>query len=216
MNLIFIGKQGVGKGTYAQRVSQKYSIPQVSTGDLLRAEKKSGSELGKKFEGIMKSGALVPDEDVLEMLDVRLRQSDAANGFILDGFPRTENQAKLLDGLFEKLGRKIDLTMNFVAPDKVLLQRLTGRWQCTKCGKIYHTQNIPPKKPGFCDLDGAPLFQRDDDKEETIKKRWKIYEEQTKPVIAYYKKQKKLVVVDAGKEVAEIIPRVEEILDKLK
>lgn len=216
MNLIFVGKQGVGKGTYAQRASEKYGIPQLSTGDLLRAEKESGSELGKKFAEIMKTGALVPDNDVAALLEKRMTQADAQNGFILDGFPRTENQAKILDELLKKLGKQIDLVMNFVASDKVLLQRLTGRRQCTKCGKIYHLTNIPPKNPGFCDLDGAPLFQREDDKEEAIKKRWKIYEEQTKPVLAYYKKQKKLVEVDASKEVAEIMPCVEKILDKIK
>ncbi len=216
MNLVFMGKQGVGKGTYSQRVSQKYNIPQVSTGDLLRAEKESGSALGKKFAEIMKTGGLVPDEDVLVLLDKRLREADAENGFILDGFPRTVKQAELLDGLFKKLGKNIDLAMNFVASDKVLLQRLTGRRQCTKCGKIYHITNIPPKVQGICDLDGAPLFQREDDKEETTKKRWKIYEEHTKPVIAYYKKQKKLVEVDASKEVVEIMPRVLEILEKLE
>ncbi len=215
MNLVFIGKQGVGKGTYAQRASEKYCIPQLSTGDLLRAEKESGSELGKKFAEIMKTGALVPDNDVALLLEKRMLQTDAQNGFILDGFPRTENQAKILDELLKKLGKQIDLVLNFVAPEAVLLQRLTGRRQCSKCGKIYHLVNIPPKQEGICDIDGAQLFQRDDDKEEAIRKRWEIFEQQTKPVLDYYSKAGKLVEVDASKEVVYIMPKVEKILDNL-
>lgn len=216
MNLIFIGKQGVGKGTYSQRVSQKYFIPQISTGDLLRAEVKSGSELGKKFDMQMKAGNLVDDGDVSTLLEKRILQSDAQNGFILDGYPRTEVQAKILDSLMKKMKKQIDLAINFVTSDAVLLQRLTGRRQCTKCGKIYHLQNIPSKIEGICDIDNAPLFQREDDKEGAIKKRWETYEKQTKPLIGYYKKQKKLVEVDASQEVALIIPKVEAILEKLE
>jgi adenylate kinase len=216
MNLIFIGKQGVGKGTYAQRISEEYNVPQLSTGDLLRAEVKSGSELGKKFDEQMKAGILVDDSDVSKLLEKRMLQSDAKKGFILDGYPRTENQAKVLDDLLKKLGSQITTVLNFVAPDAVLLQRLTGRRQCSKCGKIYHLINIKPKKDGVCDIDNAPLFQREDDKEEAIRKRWEAFEQQTKPVLAYYKKKGKLVEVDASKEVAEIMPRVEKILEEIK
>jgi len=216
VNLIFIGKQGVGKGTYAQRASEKYCIPQVSTGDLLRAEKESGSELGKKFAEIMKSGALVEDGDVAKLLEKRMEMPDTAKGFVLDGYPRTVNQAKLLDDLLKKHGKKLDLVMNYVADDKILLQRITGRRQCSKCGRIYHLINVPPKKEGVCDIDGAPLFQREDDKEEAIKKRWKLYDEQTQPVIEYYKKQGKITEVEAGEEVRFVMPRIEKILDELK
>jgi adenylate kinase len=216
MNLIFIGKQGVGKGTYAQRITEKFGIPQVSTGDLLRAEIKSGSPEGKDIEEKMKTGELMSDEIVAGLLEKRLLEKDAQNGFILDGFPRTENQAKILDEMLERIGKKIDLVLSFVASDKVLLQRLTGRWQCSKCGKIYHMINIRPKKEGICDLDAAPLFQREDDKEEAIRKRWKIFEEQTKPVLAYYKKKGKLAEVNASQEVGLVMPKVEKVLEKLK
>jgi adenylate kinase len=216
LNLVFIGKQGVGKGTYAQRLIAQYSIPQVSTGDLLRAEIKSGSSLGKKIEEIINKGNLVSDEIVSEMLEKRLQQSDAQKGFILDGFPRTIAQAEILDSLMQKMGKKLDLVLEFKAPDKVLLQRLTGRRQCKQCGTIYHIRNLPPKVEGICDKCGGQLYQRDDDKEEAIKKRFELYEKQTKPVLAFYKKQKKLVEVDASKEVDKIYPKMIEKLKKRK
>lgn len=214
--MVFIGKQGVGKGTYAQRLISEFKIPQLSTGDLLRAEIKSGSGLGKKLEAIMNSGALVSDEIVSEMLEKRLQQADAQNGFILDGYPRTENQAKILDELAEKMHKRIDIVLDFVAPDKVLLQRLTGRRQCKQCGAIYHVKNMPSKAEGICDKCGGQLYQRDDDKEEAIKKRFEAFEKQTKPVLAFYKKQKKLVEIDASGEVEKIFSEVIKALKSRK
>ncbi|MBN1941439.1 MAG: adenylate kinase [Candidatus Diapherotrites archaeon] len=214
MNLVFIGKQGVGKGTYAQKLSAEHGLPQISTGELLREEIKTGSDLGKKVEEIINRGELVSDELVAEMLKSRLSLDDAQKGFILDGFPRTVNQAKALDALLEKSGKKIQAVLNFVAPDSVLLERLTGRRTCKKCGTIYHTKNMPPKKEGICDKCGSELYQRDDDKEQAIKKRWQAYEEQTKPVLEYYRKQGKLEEIDASKEVSEIYPKIGEALSK--
>jgi adenylate kinase len=216
LNLVFIGKQGVGKGTYAQRLKTEFGIPQISTGDLLREEIKSGSELGKKLEAIMNSGSLVPDEIVIKMFEKRIQQGDAEKGFILDGFPRTENQAKTLDSLMKKTRKKIDLVLNFIAPDKVLLERLTGRRQCRQCGTIYHIKNVRPKIDGICDKCSGQLYQRDDDKEEAIRKRWGLYEKQTKPVLSFYKKQKKIVEIDASKEVSEIYPNIIKTLKSKK
>ncbi|MDD5163255.1 MAG: adenylate kinase [Candidatus ainarchaeum sp.] len=216
MNLVFIGKQGVGKGTYAQRLALDFEIPQISTGDLLREEIKSGSELGKKVQAIMNSGSLVPDEIVIEIFEKRIQQGGTEKGFILDGFPRTENQAESLDALMQKLGKKIDLALNFTAPDKVLLSRLTGRRQCRQCGAIYHLRNLKPKVEGVCDKCGGSLYQREDDKEEAIRKRWAAYEKQTKPVLAFYGKQKKIIEVDASKEIGEIYPSIIKTLGNKK
>ena len=216
VNLVFIGKQGVGKGTYAQMLFAEHAIPQISTGELLRNEIKSGSALGKKVSEIIKTGNLVPDAIVAEMLEKRLQQKDAQHGFILDGFPRNLAQAKTLDELLKKISLKIDLAMNFVAADKILLQRLTGRRQCRKCGTIFHIQNIRPKIEGICDKCGGELYQRDDDKEDAIRKRWELYEKETKPVIDFYKKQKKLVEINASKEAKEIYPEIVKTLKSKK
>ncbi|HLD59002.1 MAG TPA: adenylate kinase [archaeon] len=216
VNLVFIGKQGVGKGTYAQMLFAEHAIPQISTGELLRNEIKSGSALGKKVSEIIKTGNLVPDAIVAEMLEKRLQQKDAQHGFILDGFPRNLAQAKTLDELLKKISLKIDLAMNFVAADKILLQRLTGRRQCRKCGTIFHIQNIKPKLEGICDKCGSELYQRDDDKEDAIRKRWELYEKETKPVIDFYKKQKKLVEINASKEAKEIYPEIVKTLKSKK
>ncbi len=215
LNLVFLGKQGVGKGTYAQRISSKYSLPQVSTGDLLREEVKAKTELGKKADKIMKEGGLVSDELVAELLAQRLAKKDSDNGFILDGFPRTIKQAELLDQLLNRLHKKIDQVLLFSADDRVLLQRITGRIQCRICGKIYHTTNLKPKVPGKCDLDGGELYQREDDKEEAILKRWKIYDEQTKPIIDFYKKKKLLFEVNADGPIDVILQDISKQLDSL-
>ncbi len=205
MNFIFLGKQGVGKGTYAQRFSVQQGIPTVSTGELLREEVKTGSELGKKLNEIMNSGALVPEEIVTSILEKRLSKSDCKKGFILDGFPRNDAQADQLDPMLRRLGKKLDFVIDFYASEKTLMERLTGRWQCKKCGKIYHTKNLPSKIPGKCDLDGTDLYQREDDKPEAIKKRFAIYEEQTKPILERYRKQGILLEMNADRVVDEVL-----------
>jgi len=214
MNFIFLGKQGVGKGTYAQRFSVQQGIPTVSTGELLREEVKTGSELGKKLNEIMNSGALVPEEIVTSILEKRLSKSDCKKGFILDGFPRNDAQADQLDPMLRRLGKKLDFVIDFYASEKTLMERLTGRWQCKKCGKIYHTINLPPKVKGKCDLDGADLYQRDDDKPEAIKKRFAIYEEQTKPILERYRKQGILLEMNADRVVDEVLKDLSKLAKK--
>ena len=216
LNLVFLGKQGVGKGTYAQRISEKYRIPQVSTGDLLREEAKKPTPLGKQIAKVINEGGLVSDELVSQLLERRLAKPDCDTGFILDGFPRTIRQSELLEKLLHEIKKKIDLVLMFSADDKILLERITGRVQCRVCGKIYHLTNLKPKVPGKCDLDGGELYQREDDTEEAIRKRWAIYEGQTKPIIEYYKKRNPVFEVDAGKPVEKIITQIEKKLDSIK
>ena len=214
MNLIFLGKQGVGKGTYASRLGEKYGWPKISTGDLLREEIAKKSEMGREIESVMNSGHLVRPEQAAAVLEKRIKQADCRNGFILDGYPRSLEQAKLLEAIQERLGIKIDLALNFTASDKVLLERLTGRRTCRKCAAIYHIKNIPSKIPGICDKCSGELYQRDDDTESAIRVRWEEYNKQTKPLIDYYEKKGLLVEIDASNEVDRIMPRVLEIIEK--
>jgi adenylate kinase len=215
MNLIFLGKQGVGKGTYAQRVSQKYGLPQVSTGDLLREEAQKPTPLGREVAKTINAGKLVSDELVSQLLERRIGKPDCANGFILDGFPRTVHQAQLLDRLLDRMRRRIDLVLLFEADDSVLLQRITGRIQCRTCGKIYHVTNLKPKVSGKCDIDGGELYQRDDDKEEAIRRRWAIFEEQTRPIVEHYRKDDLVFEADATGEIEAIMGRITSKLDVL-
>lgn len=217
MNLIFLGKQGVGKGTYAQRFGERNGIPQIATGDLLREEAKSGSELGKKVQAIMASGVLVPTETVGKLLEKRLLEADAQNGFILDGFPRSMEQAQELDRILKHIHKQVELVINFSASDATLFSRLSGRRTCSKCSKIYHLTNIPPKVPGKCDIDGADLYQREDDKEEAIQKRFAIYDEQTRPVIAFYREKNLLVEIDSDREIEAVLLDVKAVVaEKVK
>ena len=214
MNLIFLGKQGVGKGTYASRLGEKYGWPKLSTGELLREEIAQKTELGNAVESVMNYGKLVTPEQATAVLEKRIKQADCRNGFILDGYPRSLEQAKLLEAIQERLGIKIDLALNFTASDKVLLERLTGRRTCRKCAAIYHIKNIPSKIPGICDKCSGELYQRDDDTESAIRVRWEEYDRQTKPLIDYYEKQGLLAEIDASDEVDAIMPRVLEIIEK--
>lgn len=184
MRIIILGPQGSGKGTYASRLSLIFKIPHISTGDLCREEAAKGTELGKRIKEIMDKGGLQPDEIIIEMLKNRLKKDDCKNGFILDGFPRTLKQAEELDKI-----SNIDHVLNLVVPEWILLKRLSLRVSCRKCGEIYNLGYLKPKKDGICDKCGGELFQRDDDKEEAIKKRLREYEEKTKPLIDYYKKK---------------------------
>src|SRR3989344_5935577 len=214
MNLIFLGKQGVGKGTYAQRFSQQEGIPHISMGELLREETKSGSAEGKQIEAVINSGQLVPDEVVAKILAKRLEKPDCKKGFILDGFPRNESQAHILEKELQRIHKKIDKVFNFFASEKTLMTRLGGRWQCKQCNKIYHVVNLPPKVPGKCDLDGAFLYQRDDDKPEAIQKRFAIYETQTRPLIEWYEKKGLLKEINADREIPLILNDLESALGK--
>ena len=184
MRLIFLGPPGVGKGTIAKMAVEKYSIPQISTGDLFRENMSNETELGKKAKEYIEKGGLVPDEVTVGMVKGRLGKDDCKKGYILDGFPRTIPQADSLEG-FEK----IDKVINFTAPDELIIKRLANRRTCKECDAIFNLVTVPPKEEGKCDKCGGELFQRDDDKEETVKNRLETYKKQTKPLIDYYKKK---------------------------
>lgn len=184
MNIIALGAPGVGKGTYTTMMAEEFHLPHISTGDMFRENMKNNTPVGKKAKEFIDKGLLVPDEITVEMLKERIKQPDCKKGFILDGFPRTIPQAESLKEIVH-----IDEVLNFVAPDKVILDRLTGRRVCRKCGSIFHIRNIPPKKEGVCDNCGGEIYQREDDKEEVITKRLVEYEKKTAPLINYYRGQ---------------------------
>lgn len=204
VNMIFLGPPGIGKGTHAEIVSKKLGIPRISTGDIMREEVRNGTDLGKEVKIYMDAGELVPDELVIDIIKKRIRQDDCMKGFVLDGFPRTVTQADELEDI-----TKIDMVLNLVAPDEVIIERMTGRLTCKKCGAIYHLKNMPPSKEGVCDGCGGELYQREDQSEKAIEKRLELYEKRTKPLIEYYEKKGKLkeVNVEGGKE--EVSERIE-------
>lgn len=206
MRIVLLGAPGSGKGTQSEKIAAKYRIPQISSGDLLRAAIRNGTELGKKANEYMSKGALVPDALTLELMSRRMQEPDCKDGYILDGFPRTVVQARGLDELLKKLGSKIDAVLNIAVAEDEVLRRLGGRRQCTKCSAIYHVEFSPSKNSGACDKCGSPLYQRDDDKEATIKNRLKVYREQTAPLIDYYKVSVKNV--DGSRDPAKIFEDV--------
>ncbi len=188
MNLILLGGPGAGKGTQAKKLIDKYQIPQISTGDILRAAVKEGTEMGKKAKEYMDAGKLVPDEVVIGIIKDRLAQPDCRKGFILDGFPRTVPQAEALDRVLADLGSKIDHVISIEVDEEELVTRLTGRRTCKNpdCGQMYHIKFSPPQKEGVCDKCGSELYQRDDDNEATVRSRLATYNQATKPLIDYY------------------------------
>lgn len=205
MNIVLLGPPGAGKGTQSVVLSKKYSIPHVSTGDMLRDAIKNGLPLGLKAKSYMDKGELVPDEVVTGIVIERVKKGDAKNGFLLDGFPRTLKQAESLDKELTKIRTKIDLVVYFETPDSVAIERLSGRRVCKECGANYHIRNIPPKKEGICDKCGSALFQRPDDSEATVKNRLKVYAEQTKPLIDYYNEKKILRRVQGSLDVQDLL-----------
>lgn len=196
LRIILLGPPGAGKGTQAVKIVEKYGIPHISTGDIFRENIKKGTELGKKAQEYMNKGELVPDDLVIAIATVRLLEDDCKNGFLLDGFPRTVYQAEKLDEFLEAHNSKIDKVVDISVGKEELMIRLTGRRVCKKCGASYHIVNIPPKKEGVCDICGGPLIQRDDDNAETAANRIEVYEEQTRPLVDYYKKAGNLVLID--------------------
>jgi len=212
VNIIMLGPPGAGKGTQAKMLVERLGIPQISTGDMLREAVKEGTELGKKAKEFMDAGKLVPDEVVIGIVKERLAQPDCEKGFILDGFPRTIPQAEALDKVLEELGKKIDYVINVAVPNEELITRLTGRRTCRQCGAMYHVVFNPPKEEGKCDKCGGELYQRDDDKEETIRQRLEVYEAQTAPLIDYYGKKGVLYNIDGTGSIEEIFQGILKVL----
>ncbi len=212
MNLIFLGPPGAGKGTYAKRIVEKYNIPHISTGDIFREAIAKGTELGKKVQDIVNSGNLVPDELTNALVEERLKQPDCENGFILDGYPRTLNQAQALDGMLKNMGKTLDGALYFEVDEETVVQRISTRRVCSKCGKVYNVITLPSKVEGICDDCGGELIQRDDDKEEIVRSRYRVYIEKTSPLIEYYKNQNKLFTLDGRKSVEEVMKMLFNIL----
>ena len=199
MNLILIGAPGAGKGTQAEIVCDKLGIPAISTGNIIRAAVKEGTEMGAKAKSYIDSGALVPDDVIIGIIKERLAEPDCQNGFILDGVPRTVAQAEAL----EELGVRIDKVVDIEVPDETIIKRLSGRRVCSACGASYHMSFKPSAKPGVCDRCGGALIVRKDDEPATVLERLKVYHELTEPLIDFYRARGKLVVVEGKKEIAE-------------
>lgn len=212
MKIIMLGAPGAGKGTQAKKIAEKYKIPHISTGDIFRANIKNGTELGNKAKTYMDQGLLVPDELVVDLVVDRVKQEDCANGYVLDGFPRTIPQAEALDTALEAIGEKIDYAINVEVPDENIVSRMSGRRACVACGATYHLVHIPPKTEGLCDTCGKELILRDDDKPETVEKRLKVYHDQTQPLIDYFTKKNVLVEVDGTVDMADVFAAIVKIL----
>ena len=212
MKIIMLGAPGAGKGTQAKKIAEKYQIPHISTGDIFRANIKNGTELGKKAKTYMDQGLLVPDELVCDLVVDRVKQDDCKNGYILDGFPRTIPQAESLDAALAQMGEHMDYAINVEVPDEHIVNRMSGRRACVGCGATYHLVYAPTKKEGVCDVCGAELILRDDDKPETVQKRLSVYHEQTQPLIDYYREKGILKDVDGTMEMDEVFHAITEIL----
>ena len=214
MKIIMLGAPGAGKGTQAKQIADKYSIPHISTGDIFRANIKNGTELGKKAKQYMDQGALVPDELTCDLVMDRIQQDDCKNGFVLDGFPRTIPQAEALDAALGKINEKMDYAIDVDVPDENIVNRMSGRRACLKCGATYHIEYAAPKTENVCDTCGEALVLRDDDKPETVSKRLKVYHEQTQPLIDYYAKKNVLAEVDGTKDMEDVFNDIVTILGK--
>ena len=204
MKIIMLGAPGAGKGTQAKKIAAKYAIPHISTGDIFRANIKNNTELGQKAKTYMDKGELVPDELVVDLIMDRFKEADCANGYVLDGFPRTIPQAEALDKALSANGESVDYAINVEVPDENIINRMSGRRACVGCGATYHIQFNPTKVEGICDACGEKLILRDDDKPETVKNRLSVYHEQTQPLIDYYTKEGILKSVDGTKDLEEV------------
>jgi len=212
MILILLGPPGAGKGTQAKMLARDLRIPHISTGDMFRDHKARGTELGKQVDAIMASGALVPDEVTNAMVKDRLGRPDVAGGFILDGYPRTTAQAEFLDRLLRSLGQGAGLALSYEVAEELLVDRLSGRRSCSKCGAVYHVTANPPKVAGACDRDGASLVLRDDDKPETVKRRLAEYEAKTEPLKRYYHERGTLSQIEGVGSPDEILAATKRVL----
>jgi len=202
--IVLLGPPGAGKGTQAQAISENLHLPHISSGDIFRENLKKETELGKLAAGFMNKGELVPDDVTIAMIRERLSRSDCQNGALLDGFPRTPAQAEALSIMLADLNGKVTCVPYISVPEQVLIERLTGRWTCRQAGHIFHEKYNPPQQPGRCDIDGSELYQRDDDKAETVTRRIRVYLEQTKPLIDYYQQRGLLVEVDGTLPIEQV------------
>jgi adenylate kinase len=212
MIILFLGAPGAGKGTQASIIAKKLGIPHISTGDIFREAVSKGTELGKKAKEYMDRGELVPDEIVIGIVKERIVADDCKNGFVLDGFPRTVAQAEALDQVLSEIDRKIDYVLNIVVSEDEVVKRLTGRRTCKNCGAVYHVIFNPPQKEGVCDVCGGELYQRDDDKEETVRNRLRVYFEKTAPLIDYYRNKGVLVDINGEQTVDEVTKEIERVI----
>jgi adenylate kinase len=216
LNLILFGPPGAGKGTQAERLRQDFQLPFISTGDMLRANVKEGTELGVEAKKYMDAGELVPDDLIVAMAAERLQQDDALDGFILDGFPRTIEQANALDRMLSDLGRRITAALLIDVPDDEVIRRLSGRRVCVEAGHNYHIEFDPPKHDEVCDQDGSRLIQRDDDKPEVIENRLRVYHEQTEPLIEYYDERGTMRRIDGTRDAAEVHDHIRAVIATLR
>ena len=216
MNIILMGLPGAGKGTQASEIVKKFPIPHISTGDMFRKAIKDETDLGKEAKSYMDRGELVPDEVTVGIVKERISEDDAKKGFLLDGFPRTIDQAESLSQIMSELDREIDAVINIEVPEEELMNRLTGRRICEKCGTTYHLVFNPPKVDGICDIDGGKLYQREDDNPETVSNRLSVNVKQSKPILEYYNNKGVLKNIDGAKDIDEVTKDVIDILDQLK
>ena len=213
MFIVLLGAPGAGKGTQASVISQKLNLPHLATGDLFRQAVQKGSKLGQTVKGYMDKGLLAPDDVTIQVVSERLNEPDCKNGCLLDGFPRTVEQAKALDKALARRGKALDMGLYIEVMEQELLKRLLGRWICRQCQTPYHEISSPPKVKGKCDKCGGELYQRADDTEATVRERLKVYFAQTMPVLDYYQKQGKLVKVDGNKQIDEVSRDIVKMLD---
>ena len=216
LNLILFGPPGAGKGTQAARLREDFDLPYIATGDMLRANVKDQTELGKQAKAYMDAGDLVPDELILAMAADRLNEDDAQDGFILDGFPRTIEQAQALEQQLSEMGRRVTAALLIDVPDEEVIRRLSGRRMCVKSGHSYHVEFDPPKHEGVCDQDGSRLVQRDDDKPEVIENRLRVYHDKTKPLVDYYDKLGLMRRIDGTREPADVHGHIRAVIATLR
>lgn len=215
MRLILLGPPGVGKGTQARLIEQDYRVPCISTGDLLREEVAEDTPLGRYARSFMERGDLVPDEAIIEMVGRRIERPSCRNGYLLDGFPRTLTQAQALEEMLRRRGASIDLVLNLELPEEELVRRIAGRRTCQRCGAVFHVLLHPPRNEGVCDLCGGTLMQREDDREEAIRRRLSVYRKETAPVIDYYRQQGRLKDIPASGSIGEVKERIDQVIRHL-
>jgi len=212
MRIVLLGPPGAGKGTQAAKLVEKYDIPHISTGDIFRKHLKEQTKLGLKAKEYMDKGLLVPDELVVDIVKERLMEDDCTKGFLLDGFPRTVEQADALEEELKKLNQKLDGVINIEVRDEIIIDRLTGRLVCKKCGATFHEKFNKPKQEGICDICGGELYTRDDDKVETVKNRLDVYKKQTQPLIDYYAKKGLLKTINGEADTETVFAKICEVL----